>query len=66
MHFLGEPSKQARTEVLVTFDNSDLKGVKFPHDDPLVIMSMIGYNKVKRVLVDNGAFVDIKIGYSDS
>lgn len=49
------PSKKARTEISITFDDSDLEGVKFLHDDPLVIMPTIGNNVVKRVLVDNGA-----------
>jgi hypothetical protein len=73
MSIVGEAPKRARTEASLTFDDADLEGVKFPHDDPLVIAPMIGNSSVKRVLVDNGASVDIlfhdaflKMGYTDS
>ena len=33
--------------------------MKQPHDDPLVIMLMIGGFNTRRVLVDNGSSVDI-------
>ncbi|KAL8154806.1 hypothetical protein AgCh_000241 [Apium graveolens] len=59
MHIVGESPKRARTGVTMSFDDSDLEGVKFPHDDPLVITPIIGNNPVRRVLVDNGASVDI-------
>ncbi|KAL8154930.1 hypothetical protein AgCh_000334 [Apium graveolens] len=59
MHIVGEAPKRARTRVTMAFDDSDLEGVKFPHDDPLVIIPIIGNSSVKRVLVDNGASVDI-------
>ncbi|KAL8134681.1 hypothetical protein AgCh_009636 [Apium graveolens] len=73
MHIVGEAPKRAKTEVTLAFDDSDLEGVKFPHDDPLVITPIIGNSPVKRVLVDNGASVDIllqdaflRMGYNDS
>ncbi|XP_063946002.1 uncharacterized protein LOC135151472 [Daucus carota subsp. sativus] len=73
MCIIGEPPKRAKTEIALTFDDSDLEGVKFPHDDPLVITPVIGNSSIKRVLVDNGASVDIlfydayqKMGYADS
>ncbi|XP_074377772.1 uncharacterized protein LOC141719296 [Apium graveolens] len=47
MHIVGEPSKRARTEVSISFDDSDLEEVKFLYDDPLVITPLIGNNKVK-------------------
>ncbi|XP_074374750.1 uncharacterized protein LOC141715170 [Apium graveolens] len=57
----------------MVFDDLDLEGVKFNHDDPLVITPIIGNSLVKRVLVDNGASVDIllydtfiRMGYNDS
>lgn len=73
MHIVGETPKRAKVEITITFEDSDLEGIKFPHDDPLVISPIIENFEVKRVLVDNGAFVDIlfndafiKIGYTDS
>ncbi|XP_063935188.1 uncharacterized protein LOC135147005 [Daucus carota subsp. sativus] len=73
MSIVGEPPKRARIELPLTFNDSELEGVKFPHDDPLVITPVIGNSSVKRVLVDNGASVDIlfhdayeKMGYADS
>ncbi|KAL8088417.1 hypothetical protein AgCh_038265 [Apium graveolens] len=73
MHIVGEAPKRAMTGVTMSFDDSDLEGVKFPHDDPLVITPIIGNNPVRRVLVDNGASVDIllhdtflRMGYNDS
>ncbi|KAK1383310.1 hypothetical protein POM88_021045 [Heracleum sosnowskyi] len=73
MTVVGEALKRARTEIAIDFDDSDLEGVKFPHDDLLVIVPVTGNSETKRVLVDNGASVDIlfhdafiKMGYTDS
>ena len=72
MTVVGEAQKRAKTKVAISFDDSDLEVIKFPHDDPLVIIPVIGNSKTKRVLVDNGASVDIlfhdafiKMGYTD-
>ncbi|XP_074377946.1 uncharacterized protein LOC141719464 [Apium graveolens] len=54
MHIVGEAPKRAKTGVTMSFDDFDLEGVKFPHDDPLVITPIIGNIPLKRVLVDNG------------
>ncbi|XP_074374695.1 uncharacterized protein LOC141715111 [Apium graveolens] len=73
MHIIGEAPKRAKTGVEMTFDDFDLEGVKFSHDDPLVITHIIGNNPVMRVIVDNEASVDIllydtfiRMGYNDS
>ena len=41
------------------FSKEDARGVKQPHDDPLVIMLMIEGFNTRRVLVDNGSSTDI-------
>ncbi|XP_074346588.1 uncharacterized protein LOC141685382 [Apium graveolens] len=73
MPIIGQVPKRAKTGVAITFDHFELEGVKFPYDDPLVITPIRGNSPVKRVLVDNGASVDIllyntfiRMGYNDS
>ena len=41
------------------FSEEDARGVKQPHDDPLVIMIMIEGFNTRRVLVDSGSSADI-------
>ena len=41
------------------FSEEDARGVKQPHDDPLVIMVMIKAFNTRRVMVDNGSSADI-------
>ena len=41
------------------FNEGDAKGVKQPHNDPLVIMLTIERFNTKRILVDNGSSADI-------
>ena len=41
------------------FSEEDARGVKQPHDDPLVIMILIEGFNTRRVLVDNGSSADI-------
>ena len=56
----GLPSlKQRRTNQGMYFLEEDARGVKQPHDDPLVIMVMIQGFNTRRVLVDNGSLADI-------
>ena len=53
------PFKQQRTDRDMSFNEMDAKGVKQPHNDPLVIMlNREGFN-TKRILMDNGSSVDI-------
>ncbi|XP_075663312.1 uncharacterized protein LOC142632876 [Castanea sativa] len=41
------------------FSKEDARGVKQPHDDPLVIILMIEGFNTKKILVDNGSSADI-------
>ena len=41
------------------FSEEDARGVKQPHDDPLVIMLMIEGFNTRRILMDNGSSADI-------
>ena len=51
--------KQRRTDQDMSFNEEDAKGVKQPHNDPLVIMLTIEGFNTKRILVDNGSSADI-------
>nr|XP_023925793.1 uncharacterized protein LOC112037214 [Quercus suber] len=53
------PLKQTRTDQDIIFNEGDARGVKQPHNDPLVIaLTIEGFN-IKRILVDNGSSADI-------
>ena len=53
------PFKHRWTDQDMTFNEADARGVKQPHNDPLVIMLNIEGFNTKRILVDNGSFADI-------
>ena len=53
------PFKQRRTDQDISFNEADARGVKQPHNDPLVIMLNIEGFNTKRILVDNGSSADI-------
>ncbi|XP_074355271.1 uncharacterized protein LOC141693970 [Apium graveolens] len=61
MSTVGEPPKCSKTEMTLEFSDLDLEGLKFPQDDPLVITPIIGNCLIMRVLVENGAFVEIYV-----
>ena len=52
-------SKQPRLDTSIKFSDSDLEGCQHPHDDPLVIRTVVANKTVHRVLVDNGSSADI-------
>ena len=53
------PFKQKRTDQDMSFNKADARGVKQPHNDPLVIMLTIEGFNTKRILVDNSSSADI-------
>ena len=53
------PFKQKRTDQDMSFNEADAKGVKQPHNDPLIIMLTIEGFNTKRILVDNSNFAYI-------
>ena len=53
------PFKQKRTNQDMSFNEADARGVRQPHNDPLVIMLTIEGFNTKRILVDNGSSADI-------
>ncbi|XP_050259759.1 uncharacterized protein LOC126704799 [Quercus robur] len=53
------PFKQKRTNQDMSFNEVDARGVKQPHNDPLVIMLTIEGFNTKRILMDNSSSADI-------
>ena len=53
------PFKQRLTDQDMSFNEADARGVKQPHNDPLVIMLNIKGFNTKRILIDNGSSADI-------
>ena len=53
------PFKQKRMDQDMSFNEPNDRGVRQPHNDPLVIMLNIEGFNTKRILVDNGSSVDI-------
>ena len=53
------PFKQRQTDQDMSFNEADARGVKQPHNDPLVIMLNIEGFNTKRILVDNDSSTDI-------
>ena len=53
------PLKQKWMNQDMCFSEEDARGVKLPHDDPLVIMIMIEGFNTRKVLVDNKSSADI-------
>ena len=47
--------KQWWTDQGMSFNEADARGVKQPHNDPLVIMLNIEGFNTKRILMDNGS-----------
>ena len=52
-------AKRPRVTETVSFDKDDLEGIQVPHNDALVVLARIANWRVRRVMVDTGASVDI-------
>ena len=52
-------SKLPRLDITITFSDSDLEGCQHPHDDSLVVRTIVANTTVHRVLIDNGSSADI-------
>ncbi|XP_030970301.1 uncharacterized protein LOC115990628 [Quercus lobata] len=52
-------SKHRRTYQDMSFNEEDARGVKQPHNDPLVIVLNIEGFNTRRILIDNGSSADI-------
>ena len=42
----------------MSFNEADARGVKQPHNDPIIMLNIEGFN-TKRILIDNGSSADI-------
>ena len=52
-------SKLPRLDTTITFSDFDMEGCQHPHDDPLVIKTIVANKMIHKVLVDNGSLADI-------
>ena len=52
-------SKLPQLDTTITFLDFDMEGCQHPHDDPLVIKTIVANKPINRVLVDNGSSDDI-------
>ena len=59
IHVIRPPKHRRRENLDMVFSSEDARGVKQPHDDPLVIMLMIKGFNTKQVLVNNGSSANI-------
>ncbi|GAV88788.1 hypothetical protein CFOL_v3_32209, partial [Cephalotus follicularis] len=54
--------KRLRTggdEEAISFSEVDYKGVRLPHDDPVVVTLQVALFTMKRILIDSGSLADI-------
>ena len=60
VHSRFSPSETPKyNELKIIFSERDARGIRQPHDDPLVVMLEMEEFNMHRVLVDNGSLVDI-------
>ena len=52
-------SKLPRLDTSITFSDSDLEGYQHPHDDPLVVRTVVANKTIHRVLIDLYSLADV-------
>ena len=55
----NKEEKKMKIDDEVTFFEADLDGIKYPHDDPIVVSLNITNYDIHRILVDNESSVDV-------
>lgn len=57
---INQPAKRPRLKLeSISFSAEDLEGIETPHQDPLVISTILNDYTVQRILIDTGASIDI-------
>ena len=60
VHYCLPSSKAPKRDNLdISFSKRDAKGIRQPHDDPLVIMLRIEEYNIHQILIDNRSSIDI-------
>ncbi|KAH7842008.1 hypothetical protein Vadar_000444 [Vaccinium darrowii] len=60
VNMVERPSKLTKLgQPPIVFSEEDEEGISYPHDDPLVISMVVANYRIKRILVDTGASMDI-------
>ena len=54
-----ETPKRHHGRNAVSFSNDDLGTIQLPHEDPVIISTVIAHCHVQRILVDNGSSTDV-------
>ena len=58
-HVMNIEAKRPRMVEAISFDKDDLEGIQVPHNDALILLARIANRRVRRVMVDTSASVDI-------
>ncbi|XP_042481936.1 uncharacterized protein LOC122062385 [Macadamia integrifolia] len=56
---IEKPLKISQTNLVISFSNSDLEGLNWPHNDAIVLQLVVANRPFHRVLIDTRAFVDL-------